>query len=106
MHRRSFPRKRESRLGPRVRGDERVTAEPTKKTPARRRRAGAYSPQGDGIKLRRGELALHDLAADFAAFVRVGVNVGVPEALLQIVGLGVRERRRAFEWAGEILAFL
>src|SRR6516225_6024076 len=50
------------------------------------------------------KLSFDNLAADFAALVRVGVDIGVPQAFLKIVRLGIRQCRRALEWAREVLA--
>src|SRR5215472_15329780 len=46
--------------------------------------------------------SLHDLSADLAAAVCVGVNVDVPAASLQVGGLGVRQRCRALGGAGRV----
>jgi hypothetical protein len=46
-----------------------------------------------------GKLHLPELATHFAALVRVGVDIDVPVAGHQVVGLGVGQRRRALERA-------
>ena len=103
MSRRSFPRKGESVLGPRIRGDE----EPAlgfcraKNSPARMNgpahRTVRRHKHNSGYALTA--LPFNDLAANLAALVGVGVDIGVPQALLQIGGLSVRQCRRALEGA-------
>src|SRR5882672_12780947 len=46
--------------------------------------------------------SLHDLSADLAAAVCVGVNIDVPAASLQVGGLGVGQRCRALGGAGRV----
>src|SRR5689334_3793520 len=87
------------------RGDERKCGLSSKKfagpnTPGRRMTQSWKPPLtltqlASGSRLQRRQayalttLRLDDLAADLAALVRVGVDVGVQHALLQIVGLGI-----------------
>src|ERR1700681_279411 len=46
--------------------------------------------------------SLHDLSADLAAAVCVGVNIDVPAAPLQVGGLGVGQRCGALGGAGRV----